>query len=211
MERERAAGVGKEAGTYSDVGARGEICGWKCAATGWQDAGATAKTGCCAGARESSRLGAMTENLPMPSGSLLEVIQFSITPVILLSGVGALMITLTNRMGRVVDRTRSLAGVLRKAPADESEHVEGQLAILWRRAKLIRRAVTYAGLSMLLSCVLVMGIFAAGLMKRDFGIGLLIVFVASVVCLIASLVAFLRDIWMSLHALELEVAKARGR
>lgn len=150
------------------------------------------------------------DHLPTPSGSLLEVIQLSITPVILLSGVGALMITLTNRMGRVVDRTRSLAGQLRQAPAADREHVESQLAILWRRAKLIRRAVTYAGLSMLLSCLLVMGIFGAGLLKKDFGLGLLIVFVASVVCLIAALVAFLRDVWMSLWALRLEVDKARS-
>jgi hypothetical protein len=33
--------------------------------------------------------------------------------------------------------------------------------------------------------------------------------VGSVTCLIASLVAFLRDIWMSLWALQLEVASAR--
>lgn len=145
----------------------------------------------------------------VPSGSLLEVIQLSITPVILLSGVGALMITLTNRMGRVVDRTRSLAGLLRDAAVEDRPHVEVQLAIMWSRAKLIRRAVTYAGLSMLLSCGLVMGIFAGGLFKRDVGLGLLIVFVASVGCLIAALLAFLRDIWMSLHALELEVARAR--
>jgi hypothetical protein len=165
------------------------------------------------GLRQRARLtqAAAMENLPTTSGSLLEVIQLSITPVILLSGVGALMITLTNRMGRVVDRTRSLAGLLRKSARDEREHVESQLRILWRRAKLIRRAVTYAGLSMLLSCVLVMGIFVTGLLKRDFGIGLLVVFVTSVLCLIAALVAFLRDIWMSLHALELEVEKARTK
>src|SRR3954462_12550615 len=90
---------------------------------------------------------------------LLPVIQLAITPVILLSGVGALMLTLTNRMGRVVDRTRSLAGQLRQAAAADREHVDGQLAILWSRAKLIRRAVTFAALSMLLSCALVMAIF----------------------------------------------------
>ena len=62
---------------------------------------------------------------------------------------------------------------------------------------------------MLLSCLLVMGIFVAGLLKREFGAGLLVIFVASVTCLIAALVAFLRDIWMSLWALHLEVEKAR--
>ena len=141
--------------------------------------------------------------------SFLPVIQLAVTPVILLSGVGALMITLTNRMGRVVDRTRALAGQMRQATDGERAHLDSQLAILWRRAKLIRRAVTYAGLSMLLSCLLVMVIFVDAI-RSDFGVELVVIFVASVLFLIASLVAFLHDIWMSLWALRVEVDRARA-
>lgn len=143
------------------------------------------------------------------TNSFLPVIQLAITPVILLSGVGALMLTLTNRMGRVVDRTRSLARDLREASNDERAHIEGQIAILWRRAKLVRVAVTFAGLSMLLSCVLVAAIFIDVSVNRDFGLQLVVIFLASVMCLIAALVAFLRDIFMSLWALRLEVEKAQ--
>lgn len=143
------------------------------------------------------------------TSSFMPVIQTAITPVILLSGVGALMLTLTNRMGRVVDRTRSLAGQLRQAGAPDRAHLESQLDILWRRAKLVRVAVTFAGMSMLLSCLLVMGIFIDVSVPHDFSLQLVVVFVASVMCLIAALAAFLRDIWMSLWALSLEVEKAR--
>src|SRR3954471_10122658 len=106
---------------------------------------------------------------PVPSS--FSVIQLAITPVILLSGVGALMITLTNRLGRVVDRTRGLAGQLRQfaskmvrssdgtptdpAVAADRANLENQLEILWYRARLLRLSVTFAGFSMLLSCVLV--------------------------------------------------------
>lgn len=142
--------------------------------------------------------------------SFLPIIELAITPVILLSGVGALMITLTNRMGRVVDRTRSLAGQMRQAAAPgDRAHVESQLEILWRRAQLVRLSVTFAGLSMLLSCVLVMIIFVDGWLRREAGLELVVIFAASIVCLIAALIAFLRDIWMSLWALSLEVEKAR--
>ncbi len=144
------------------------------------------------------------------SSSLLPVIQLAITPVILISGVGALMITLTNRMGRIVDRTRTLAGQVRAAPAADRGHFDNQLGILWRRAKLIRIAVTLAGLSMLLSCLLVMAIFADASMARDFGAPLVVVFLGSVICLAAALIAFLRDVWMSLWALRLEVERARS-
>ncbi|MBL9202481.1 MAG: DUF2721 domain-containing protein [Opitutaceae bacterium] len=144
------------------------------------------------------------------ASNFLPVIQLAITPVILISGVGALMLTLTNRMGRVVDRTRALAEKVRSAGETDRVHFETQLAILWRRAKLIRIAVTLAALSMLLSCLLVMAIFADASMARDFGAPLVIIFLGSVVCLAAALIAFLRDVWMSLWALRLEVERARG-
>ena len=146
----------------------------------------------------------------MGSSEFLPVIQLAITPVILLSGVGALMLTLTNRMGRVVDRTRSLAGQMRQAAPEESAHLESQLAILWRRARLVRLAVTLAGISMFLSCTLVLAIFVDALARRTFGLELVVIFVASVLSLILSLTAFLRDIWLSLNALSLEVERARA-
>ncbi|HEY1108998.1 MAG TPA: DUF2721 domain-containing protein, partial [Opitutaceae bacterium] len=108
------------------------------------------------------------------TGSFLPVIQLAVTPVILLSGVGALMITLTNRMGRVVDRTRALAKEMRPAMGDERSHLENQLKIMWRRAKLVRVAVTCAGLSMLLSCLLVMAIFVDISVSRDLGLELVV-------------------------------------
>ena len=36
--------------------------------------------------------------------NLLPTIQLAITPVILITGIGSLLLTMTNRMGRVVDR-----------------------------------------------------------------------------------------------------------
>jgi hypothetical protein len=141
--------------------------------------------------------------------SFLPVIQLAITPVILLSGVGALMITLTNRMGRIVDRTRKLAEQVHVATENERLHFDDQLAIMWRRAKLVRLAVTLAGLTMLLSCLLVMVIFVDASLHREFGIEMVVIFAASIVCLILSLAAFLRDIWMSLWALRIEVQRAR--
>lgn len=140
---------------------------------------------------------------------VVPVIQLAITPVILISGVGALMLTLTNRLGRVVDRTRALAGQVRQGPAADRGHLDSQMTILWRRAKLVRRAVTYAGLSMLLSCVLVLVIFVEAVFRKTFGLEVVVVFVAGVLCLVAALIAFLRDIWLSLRALELEVQRTR--
>ena len=145
----------------------------------------------------------------LPS-SFLPVIQLSITPVILLSGVSGLLITLTNRLGRIVDRTRALARDSQGAMGEGRAHIERQLEIMWQRAKLLRLAVTLAGSSMLLSCVLVVVIFLDATMHHEFALELVAVFISSVLLLIAALAAFLRDIHVSLRALRLEVDRARG-
>jgi hypothetical protein len=143
--------------------------------------------------------------------SLLPIIQLAITPVILISGMGALMITLTNRMARIVDRTRVVAEAITVAPPEERQHLDGQLNIMWSRALLIRRAVTTNGLSMLLSCLMVVALFAAALLQLQLNSVVLVLFGASILLLTASLVDFLRDIFVSLHALKLQVERARQR
>lgn len=145
------------------------------------------------------------------SNSLVSIIQLSISPVILISGVGALTITMTNRMGRIVDRTRSLAGQARVATGEDRRHLGSQLDIMWRRARLIRLAVTFAGCSMLTACVLILALFFIAFLGRQPGLSVVAVFVTSVVFLIASLIAFLRDIFVSLHAVQLEVERAQAK
>jgi len=140
---------------------------------------------------------------------LLPIIQLAITPVILISGMGALMLTMTNRMGRIVDRTRSLAGLVRGAAGDERRHLEGQLDIMWRRAVFIRQAVTFNGMSMLVACLLVIAIFANAVRGWQLEVVIMVLFTGSILLLIAALTMFLRDIFASLRALRLEVDRAR--
>ena len=73
----------------------------------------------------------------------------------------------------------------------------------------MRIVVTFAGLSMLLSCVLVLANFIDASMKTEFGLELVVIFTAGALALISALVAFLRDLWLSLEALSLEMGNAR--
>lgn len=143
--------------------------------------------------------------------ALLPIIQLAITPVILISGMGALMIVLTNRMARIVDRARVVAEAMPAAEASDRTHLDDQLHIMWGRALMIRRAVTSAGLSMLISCLMVVAIFGAAKFELPLGSLVLGMFVTSILLLTASLVDFLRDIFVSLHALKLQVERARER
>lgn len=141
--------------------------------------------------------------------SLLPIIQVAITPVILVSGMGALMIVLTNRMGRIVDRTRELAEAMPGSTGDVRKHFEDQIGIMWTRSLMIRRAVTWCGFSMLLSCLLIVALFLGALLGWPMKQVVLVLFGASVLLLIASLVEFLRDIFMALHALKLQIDRSK--
>jgi hypothetical protein len=143
--------------------------------------------------------------------SILPIIQLSITPVILISGIGALVISMTNRMGRIVDRTRSLAGLLHAAKDQDRAHFEQQLLIMFRRAKLMRLSLTLAALSMFVSALLVVIVFVSALFRVELASVILAVFAGSVACLLGALATFIRDIYVSLHALSVEVERSLGQ
>jgi hypothetical protein len=50
---------------------------------------------------------------------LIPVLQVAVGPVILVSGVGLLLLTMTNRLARVIDRSRLLYRELRDHPSTE--------------------------------------------------------------------------------------------
>jgi hypothetical protein len=148
--------------------------------------------------------------MDLSAGSLLPIIQLSITPVILISGLGGLLITLTNRMARIVDRSRTLCGLIRGANGEEKDRLAEQLEVMWGRANLMRWAVTCAAASMFVACLLICGIFLSALAGRELALVLIGLFTLSLAFLIASLTLFLRDLFISLVALGIEIKRTVG-
>jgi hypothetical protein len=140
-----------------------------------------------------------------PLRELIPVLQVAIGPVILISGVGLLLLTLTNRYGRTIDRSRQLVRELRDLAGADRQRIEGQIEILYRRARLIRLSILLAGLSVLLAALLIIMLFLTALVKLEAGIALSVLFIACMVSLSGSLVAFIRDVNVSLVALKLEL------
>ena len=140
-----------------------------------------------------------------PVKELIPVLQVAIGPVILISGVGLLLLTLTNRYGRTIDRSRQLVRELRELAGDDRERLEGQIEILYRRARLIRLSITLAAVSVLLASVLIIVLFLTALWNLEVGLVLSLLFIACMVALSGSLVAFIRYINLSLGALKLEL------
>lgn len=136
---------------------------------------------------------------------LVPILQTAIGPALLISGVGLLLLTMTNRLGRVVDRARLLVQQLPDSPAELRPRRLAQLPILWQRARQIRLAIAFASTSALLAAVLVVVLFVSALLRVEDAWLISALFILCMGTLIASLLVFLRDINRSLNALKVEL------
>jgi hypothetical protein len=136
---------------------------------------------------------------------LIPTLQTAIGPVILISGVALLLLTMTNRLGRAIDRARLIGTALAEPDPASRPALEAQLRILWRRSRLIRTAIALATISALMAAALVIALFFSALLEVDIAWLITLLFVACMVCLILALGLFLHDINRSLAALKLEM------
>ena len=134
---------------------------------------------------------------------LIPVLQTAIGPVILISGVGLLLLSMTNRFGRIIDRSRILAKELAEGSDDERQMARGQVEILWRRARLIRRAIALAATSVLFAALLMIVLFLAALEQLEVAAVVVVLFSVCLLTLIGSLVSFIQEINQSLGALRI--------
>ena len=141
---------------------------------------------------------------------LVLILQAAVGPVILISGAGLLILSMTNRFGRLLDRSRQLGDALRNAPEQKRQRLEAELEILIRRAHLLRTTISFATLSVLMAAILVIALFFTALLHAESVLLCAILFIACLVSLIISLLAFLQDINLSLLALKLELGSKDG-
>jgi hypothetical protein len=147
----------------------------------------------------------------MPLTDLVPTLQLAIGPVILISGVGLILLSMTNRFGRVIDRSRILTEDLRRAPRAARPKILAQLRILSMRARIVRAGITLAALSVLLAAILIITLFLGALLKLDMAAMIVILFVLCMLSLISSLLLFISDMSLSLRAFWLEMPpEARG-
>ena len=136
---------------------------------------------------------------------LIPVLQTAIGPVILISGVGLLLLTMTNRLGRAIDRARILDAQIPELQQQERKRKVAQLSILWRRARIIQVAITLASTSALCAAILIVLLFLTALLQIENPWLISTLFILCVVTLISSLLLFIHDVNQSLAALKLEL------
>lgn len=126
-------------------------------------------------------------------GDVSHIIQLAIAPVFLLTGVGTKLTVLTNRLGRIIDRSRVLED---RVAADGSINVEdrAEINVLYQRGHLINRAITLSTACGLLVCVVIATLFVGDALGLAFGKFIASLFVLAMLSLIGSFYYFMREI-----------------
>ena len=127
---------------------------------------------------------------------IAHLVQSSIAPVFLFTGVAATLGVLTNRLARIVDRARALEERLEGHPGS-AQHLHGDLAVLARRARYINFAISLCALAALLVALVVVALFANAFVESALGVAIALLFVGTMLCLSAAYITFFVEVRMS--------------
>src|SRR4051794_1554188 len=135
----------------------------------------------------------------MDLDSLIRILQASISPIAMISGIGLLVLSLTNRFARVTDRLRELAS--HRTAGKANARLAKQIQIFLSRARIIRCAVSAAIGCMLFASLMVLLLFAMAVAHAAVHMAVLVLFALSLLCLIVTLLTFFWDMRLSLLAI----------
>jgi hypothetical protein len=121
-------------------------------------------------------------------------IQLAIAPVFLLSAIAMFLNVLTNRLSRIIDRTRVLEGKLENPPKSGIATLHSELKTLSKRAKLIDYAITLSTITSLLVCAVIAILFLGASLNFDINITVIVLFIMSMLSLVLALLCLLREI-----------------
>jgi hypothetical protein len=137
-----------------------------------------------------------------PGQDIAQIVQLSIAPVFLIAGIGTLLNVLTQRLARVVDRGRKLEAELAETPDPDrrARHLV-ELAMIDKRLSRINASILLSTVAVLFTCLVVVALFAGGLLELDVSAPVAGLFIATMAALVMALLAFLGEIGIALRML----------
>lgn len=129
--------------------------------------------------------------------AIASVIQLAVAPVFLLTAVGTIIAALNYRLGRAVDRRRSLERRLAKMDAEELGPARDELATIALRIRYTYLSILASVVSALFVCLLIAAAFLGAFVRVDLSATIGTLFVLSILALVACLLLFLREIFLA--------------
>jgi Protein of unknown function (DUF2721) len=134
---------------------------------------------------------------------IAHLIQLSIAPVFLLTGVGTLLNVLSGRLARIIDRARALEQRLDTPEPPHRAAMVNELRVLEKRGRLIYHAIKLSTISALLVCFLIAALFASSMLRYSTRLIVSGLFIAAMLASIVSLILFLREVYFAIETFEI--------
>ena len=147
----------------------------------------------------------------MNISDLIIVLQTSLAPTVFISGVGLLVLSMTNRLGRPLDRIRALTAELKSAEGEQKRVLLEEVDILYQRARLLQSAVTFSVLSIFFVATIILSLFVTATFGASLEVAIEILFSASLLSLVVSLALFVWDIQLGLNSIKIEIDRWKPR
>jgi hypothetical protein len=132
--------------------------------------------------------------------TVAEIVRVALAPVFLLSGIGAFLNVLASRLSRIVDRSRQIEPLLLSSRGAEHDRWIADLRILDRRMSMISWATGLSVTSAILTCLVVILLFAANLIRTHLGTEIAWLFMASMVAIGTAFAVFLVETTVAARA-----------
>lgn len=134
--------------------------------------------------------------------TVIRILQVSIAPVVLISGVGLIILSQTNRMAQIITRIRQL--IASDDPANSCQH-DRQIQLLYNRSKMVRISIISLLICIFFDALVIIDIFASSILGFENGMPATVLFSISLLFLIIGLAAFIIDVNMNLRAVRVEI------
>jgi len=140
-----------------------------------------------------------------PINSFISFLQSCISPIVLISGVGLILLSLNNRLARTIDRSRRIIKELERSSSESYEKKRLQLKIIYRRSRILRSAIVSISFSILTSSLIIPILLVMNLFHVNLKMVGIVLFLFSILGIILSAIFLFIDVSLTLHALEYEV------
>jgi hypothetical protein len=137
--------------------------------------------------------------------SLALLLQGSITPAILFSGIGFFLMMLGNTLPRPAEQIRQILKQLHTATPENRAHLEDLIRLLYRRCQYLQLAIAFTTLSMLCIFIMITSLFFQQFYSLPLEGVIKAAFLLNKIVMIAALCCFLQDVRLKLRAINSEI------
>jgi hypothetical protein len=141
--------------------------------------------------------------------TVASVIDIAVAPVFLLAGISGLLMVLTNRLGRTIDRSRALQATKAEVlSATHGQKLRVEMKNLLRRMHLVYFAISMAVSSAILVCLVVVTLFLGSLLQLNVSSVIAGLFIVCMVVLSVAFSAFLLEILVATRVVRITLMHA---